>query len=83
MSSNFKQKIESASLLKQRFDYSMENLKEDLEKDIQGSTTDSKYMEINNLPVSTQIRTGWLRGALSYPWMLVCIVIPAVLDMLM
>jgi hypothetical protein len=37
------------------------------------------YVRDNSKPVST----GWLRGSLSYPWAIVCIVIPAVLNMMM
>lgn len=82
MVNNFKHMIESASLRKQSFDYSVKNLKNDLEQDVRMGTFVRNAKTSNELPRVDLFRTGWLRGSLSYPWILVCIVIPAVLDML-
>ncbi|WP_407441572.1 hypothetical protein [Fibrobacter sp.] len=83
MVNNFKHMIESASLRKQTFDYSVKNLKNDLEQDIRKESIVCNTKTDNELVRAGLSRTGWLRGSLSYPWILVCIVIPAVLDVLM
>ncbi|MCQ2064134.1 MAG: hypothetical protein MJY99_12445 [Fibrobacter sp.] len=83
MVNNFKHMIESASLRKQTFDYSVKNLKNDLEQDIRKESIVCNTKTDNKLVQAGFSRTGWLRGSLSYPWILVCIVIPAVLDVLM
>lgn len=76
---NFTHMIESASMQKQRFDYSVKNLKSDL-ADAVSSKKANNENEIRMAVPETC--TGWLRGSLSYPWAIVFIVIPAIMDMM-
>ena len=76
MNSNFMNIVVKATENKDLFDSSVGNIKEYLDVCIKATRT----AETEPKPPSINA-TGWLRGALSYPWILVCIVIPAILDM--
>ena len=87
MSNQFLHIIESASANKQMFDSSMEKLRNTLDNSIQAmkvpapeiySTKAIKQEEAK----SSKYATGWLKGSLSYPWVVVCIIIPAIFDVL-
>ena len=76
MNSNFMNIVAKASENKSRFDTSMLGLKDELEKSVSRDASMVRAHVRKSSPT-----TGWLPGALSYPWIFVCIVIPAVLDM--
>lgn len=76
MNSNFMNIVAKAAENKSLFDSSVESIKEALDTSIKVSTR-----AVPQTPPKAQPSTGWLRGALSYPWAIVCLVIPAVLDM--
>ena len=75
MNKNFKNILAKANMNKNQFDSSVEGIKDALDTYIK---FDKRSMP---LITATKPSTGWLRGALSYPWIFVCIVIPAVMDM--
>lgn len=76
MNSNFMNIVAKAGENKSRFDASLNGLKDELEKAV---SRDARTVRAHVR--KTNPTTGWLRGALSYPWIFVCIVIPAVMDM--
>ncbi|WP_290725429.1 MULTISPECIES: hypothetical protein [unclassified Fibrobacter] len=76
MTSNFMNIVAKASENKSRFDTSMLGLKDELEKSV---SRDASMVRAHVR--HSKGTTGWLPGALSYPWIFVCIVIPAVMDM--
>ncbi|MCF0224395.1 MAG: hypothetical protein HUK20_09000 [Fibrobacter sp.] len=67
MKPNFFDVIETANKSKSLFDSNIEGLKEQLHNPT----------KISMPSVQLSPRTGWLKGFLSYPWVLVCSVIPA------
>ena len=74
MNSNFMNIVAKAAENKSLFDSSVENIKVALDDSIKVSTQAVPHMTPK--PEST----GWLPGALSFPWALFCLVIPAILD---
>jgi len=74
MNSNFMDIVAKAAENKSLFDSSVENIKEALDDSIKVPA----HAVMHVAPRSES--TGWLRGALSYPWAIVCLVIPAVMD---
>lgn len=76
MNSNFMNIVAKAAENKSLFDSSVESIKNALDASVKVNQTIPQQM----IP-KAQPTTGWLRGALSYPWAIVCLVIPAVLDM--
>ena len=76
MNSNFMNIVAKAGENKSRFDASLIGLKDELEKAVSHDARTVRAHVRKSSPT-----TGWLPGALSYPWIFVCIVIPAVLDM--
>ena len=78
MTNRFEHYYESATASKKQFDASVCSVKEALQVSLNTSRA-RIYVRENSKPVST----GWLRGSLSSPWAIVCIVIPAVLNMMM
>lgn len=76
MTNRFEHFFVSATANKKQFDASVCNVKDALEAAMR---KDAPIYRMNSKPVTT----GWLRGSLSYPWAIVCIVIPAVLNMMM
>lgn len=69
MNNRFKNYIESASANKKNFDRDLEGIKESLQASVKQTA-----------PVfeAQPARTGWLRGSLSYPWVLICSIAPAI-----
>ena len=78
MTNRFEHYYESATASKKQFDASVCSVKEALQVSLNTSRA-RIYVRDNSTPVST----GWPRGSLSYPWAIVFIVIPAVLNMMM
>ena len=76
MNSNFMNIVAKAGENKSRFDASLLGLKDELDRAV---SRDAHLVRAHVRKSSPT--TGWLRGALSYPWIFVCIVIPAVMDM--
>lgn len=76
MNSNFMNMVAKAAENKSLFDSSVESIKNALDASVKVNQTIPQHMTPKAQPT-----TGWLRGALSYPWAIVCLVIPAVLDM--
>ena len=79
MSIKFLQMIDSAQESKRQFDMSVVYLKDSLHESV--TTAQSKIQPVHFEPNKVQT-TGWLKGALSYPWVVVCIIIPAVMEMI-
>ncbi len=81
MYNNFAHIIENATSQKRLFDSSIESVKDLLDQSVQGSIENPENIHKVEF-ARTGFRTGWLRGSLSYPWVVVCIIVPAVLDTL-
>lgn len=81
MKNNFTHIVNAAASQKRSFDDSIESVKNLLDESIQNS---AKVPEnIHKIEFSQkEFRTGWLRGSLSYPWVVVCFIIPSVIDSL-
>ena len=79
MSSKFLQMIDSAQESKREFDLSVVYLKDSLHESVTTAQSQMQQVSFNSNKVQT---TGWLRGALSYPWVVVCTIIPAVMEMI-
>lgn len=76
MNSNFMNMVAKAVENKSLFDTSVESIKEALDVSVKVTPK-----VVSHMPTQARPTTGWLRGALSYPWAIVCLVIPAVLDL--
>lgn len=72
MNNRFENYIESASASKKSFERDLEGIKESLQASVE-----------NRAPVFTAqpAKTGWLKGSLSYPWVLVCSIVPAIKEL--
>lgn len=72
MINRFENYIESASAKKESFDRNMDSIKESLQSSVK-----------QNGPIFTTqpAKTGWLKGSLSYPWVLVCSIVPAIKEL--
>lgn len=70
MNTRFMSIIDSANLNKEKFDDSMESLKDTLENSVKASAP----VYVNK----AEPKTGWLRGSLSYPWVLICTIAPVI-----
>ena len=79
MSIKFLQMIDSAQESKRDFDLSVVYLKDSLDQSIKTAHSNMQRVSFDTNKVQT---TGWLRGALSYPWVVVCTIIPAVMEMI-
>ena len=79
MSSKFLQIVDSAQESKREFDLSVVYLKDSLHESV--TTAQSKTQQITFSANKVQT-TGWLRGSLSYPWVIICSIIPAVMEMI-
>ena len=75
MNSNFMNIVAKATENKSLFDSSVESIKDALDASVKVTPSVHPHRP------KKQAATGWLRGALSYPWAIVCLVIPAILDM--
>ena len=80
MKNSFKCYIDSASAQKRLFDESIDNVKDSLVKVVTESTLHSdKELQLLKKPEPVY-STGWLKGALSYPWAIVSLIIPSILE---
>ena len=79
MSIKFLQMIDSAQESKRQFDMSVVYLKDSLHESVKTAHSDMQQVSFDTNKVQT---TGWLKGALSYPWVIVCTIIPAVMEMI-
>lgn len=79
MSSKFLQMIGTAQESKRDFDMSVGYLKDSLHESV--ATAQSKPRKVEFAPQKVET-TGWLKGALSYPWVVVCIVVPAIMEII-
>ena len=72
MNTRFENFINSASASKLAFDSSIESVRSSLD-------------EMTNTAASPAVpaaaKTGWLKGSLSYPWVIVCSLVPSLKDM--
>jgi hypothetical protein len=80
MKNSFKCYIDSATAQKRLFDESIDNVKDSLVKVVSESTIDNDTEALSfKKPIPTY-STGWLKGALSYPWAIVSVIIPSFLE---
>lgn len=68
MNYRFKNFIDSASISKQAFDTAIDGVRSSLESAIASNGTPV---------VPNPAKTGWLKGSLSYPWVIVCSLVPS------
>ena len=80
MNKSFMDIVSKASANKSLFDSSVEEIAGALDISVKAASRNAWAAPARRTQLQT---TGWLRGSLSYPWAIVCIVIPAVLDTLM
>ena len=79
MSSKFLQLVDSAQESKREFDLSVVYLKDSLHESVATAQSKTQQVSFDSSKVQT---TGWLRGSLSYPWVIICSIIPAVMEMI-
>ena len=79
MKNSFKCYIDSAAAQKRLFDESIDNVKDSLVKVVAESTVKSD-VQFFKKPDPVYSSTGWLKGALSYPWAIVSVIIPSILE---
>ena len=79
MSSKFLHIIDSAQESKRVFDLSVDYLRDSLHESVATAQSKSQSVSFNTSKVQT---TGWLKGSLSYPWVVLCTIIPAVMEMI-
>ena len=81
MKNSFKCYIDSAAAQKRLFDESIDNVKDSLVKVVAESTLPSeKNVQLFKKPEPAYSTTGWLKGALSYPWAIVSVIIPSIIE---
>ncbi|SHL35388.1 hypothetical protein [Fibrobacter sp. UWEL] len=61
--------VAEATANKEKFDSDLNSLKASLSQSIKGD---------NDVIVKAAPKTGWLKGSLSYPWVLICSIAPAI-----
>lgn len=71
MNEHFRNIIASANANKEQFDGSLEVIKDSLHASIANAAPEA---------VKAPATTGWLKGSLSYPWVLVCSIVPTLKD---
>lgn len=72
MTNRFKSIVADATANKEKFDNSMDHLKANLRQSVMSSEQGS---------FSASTKTGWLKGSLSYPWVLACTIVPALKEL--
>ena len=72
MNYRFENFINSASANKQAFESSIESVRSELDSMVSSNTAHV---------VPSPAKTGWLKGSLSYPWVIVCSLVPSLKDM--
>lgn len=80
MSSNFLRLIQSAEESKCAFDSSMNSLKDFIKESVKDASSKNNETHFIQKNLNKIQSTGWLKGSLSYPWVVVCIIVPAVLE---
>ena len=80
MKNSFKCYIDSATAQKRLFDESIDNVKDSLIKAVAESTVRNDSDELLFKKPEPVYSTGWLRGALSYPWAIVSVIIPSIIE---
>ena len=80
MKNSFKCYIDSATAQKRLFDESIDNVKDSLIKAVAESTVRNDSDEQLFKKPEPVYSTGRLRGALSYPWAIVSVIIPSILE---
>lgn len=80
MKNSFKCYIDSATAQKRLFDESIDNVKDSLIKAVAESTVRNDSDEQFFKKPEPVYSTGWLRGALSYPWAIVSVIIPSIIE---
>ncbi|MCQ2091063.1 MAG: hypothetical protein MJY85_00135 [Fibrobacter sp.] len=75
MTNRFMNIIDSANLNKEKFDDSMESLKDSLECSVKAAEVKPS---VEYVSAQAPASTGWLRGSLSYPWVLICTIAPVI-----
>ena len=72
MNTRFRNFISSANASKASFDSSIESVRCSLDS----------MMADSGIPAAPAVaKTGWLKGSLSYPWVLVCSLVPSFKDL--
>ena len=72
MNSRFKNFISSANENKASFDTSIEGVR---------NTLDAMMTSTSTQAAPNASATGWLRGSLSYPWVLICSLVPSIKEL--
>lgn len=72
MNSRFKNFISSANENKATFDTSIEGVR---------NTLDAMMVSTSTQAAPSASTTGWLRGSLSYPWVLICSLVPSLKEL--
>lgn len=72
MNYRFENFINSASANKQAFESSIESVRSSLDSMVSSNVAPA---------VPSPAKTGWLKGSLSYPWVIVCSLVPSLKDM--
>ncbi len=80
MKSSFKCYIDSATVHKKQFEESVNSVKDSLAKVITESSSTGFRNQLALQKAEPAYSTGWLKGALSYPWAIVSIIIPSFLE---
>ena len=72
MNSRFKNFINSANENKASFDNAIEAVR---------SSLDATMASVSTPAVPSASTTGWLKGSLSYPWVLICTLVPSIKEL--
>lgn len=80
MKHNFMDIVSRASANKSKFDSSVEEIAGALDSSIKAASRKIWASPLRRTPVQT---TGWLRGSFSYPWVVVCVVLPVIFELAM
>lgn len=72
MTNRFMSIVAGAAENKEKFESSMNSLKADLKQSVESA---------GEVQFTSAPRTGWLKGSLSYPWVLICSIVPAIKEL--
>lgn len=73
MNTKFKNFVNKAAMNKLEFDNSISIVRSNLQ-----NTINKPIAPISQMPATT----GWLKGSLSYPWVIACILIPSLKELI-
>jgi len=79
MKNSFDCYIDSATAQKKLFQQSVDNVKSSLVKVVAEASSYNYKKQLSSKNDEPIYSTGWLRGALSYPWAL-CLLVPSFLE---